>query len=277
MGHAQQAVELLTTATAEQAAQIADHLARANAERQKVEREITEQAVEMVLAAGLDSPDRRCIVLANDAWHGGVIGIVASRLVGQFNRPTILIACNGDGLGQGSGRSIAGFHLRDALAACGGCLESFVGHAMAGGLRIRVDRVAQFAAAMEQHAQQALPAECLEPTLDIDARATFAQLSFDAVQCLAKLAPFGQGNPTPLLCFEACQLLGPPRRMGRTGQTVSMLLGQGGVRVRAVGFGMGDLADALAGVRQVDLAAQPKINRFNGQASVELELVDVKW
>jgi single-stranded-DNA-specific exonuclease len=277
MGHAQQAVELLTTATADQARQIAGELARRNAQRQKVEREITEQAIQMVRAAGMDGPDRRCIVLAGDAWHGGVIGIVASRLVSQFNRPALLIACNGEGLGQGSGRSVPGFHLRDALAACSQHLESFGGHAMAGGLRIRRERIDQFAAALEAYARAVLGPQPPEAPLDIDARATLAELSYNAVEHLERLAPFGQGNPPPVLCFEGCQVLSPPRPMGRSGQTVSLVLGQGGHRVRAVGFSMGSLVGELGNVRQVDMAAQPKINRFNGQANVELELCDVRW
>ena len=132
MGHAQLAVELLTTAGPQEARRIAQYLQQQNSERQKTEREITAQAIEMVRAQGLDGPESRAIVLASEDWHGGVIGIVASRLVDRFHRPAILIAINGDGTGQGSGRSIAGFDMHKALHACGEHLMSYGGHAMAG-------------------------------------------------------------------------------------------------------------------------------------------------
>ena len=276
MGHAREAVELLTDVTPERAAQIAEYLTQQNAHRQKVEREIAEQAVEMVLAGGLDRPDNRVIVLASDRWHGGVIGIVASRLVDRFNRPAILVAFNGDG-GQGSCRSIPGFDIRKALAACGGFLKTFGGHAMAGGLRIDRDKMENFTAAMLTYAGEHVATEQLCPPLRIDAEASLSGLGYNVVEHISRLAPFGQGNPPPVLAMRRCRVLSPPRRMGRNGGTVSLMLSQGQASLRAVGFGMGELADSLAGVNQIDIAAQPVLNRYNGQTNVELQLQDVRW
>jgi single-stranded-DNA-specific exonuclease len=276
MGHAQLAVELLTDVTPERAEEIAQYLTQQNVHRQKVEREITEQAVEMVRDGGLDRPDRRAIVLASDSWHGGVIGIVASRLVDRFHRPAILVAFNGDG-GQGSCRSIPGFDICQALAACSEHLRSFGGHAMAGGLRIERENLERFTAAMLQYASLHVADGQLPPPLAIDAETTLASLSYNAVEHIARLAPFGQGNPPPILAFRRCRVLSPPRRMGRGGQTVSLVLSQGQGSLRAVGFSMGDLADALVGVNEIDVAAQPVLNCFNGQTSVELQLQDVRW
>ena len=276
MGHAQLAVELLTDVAADRAKQIAEYLTKQNTHRQKVEREITEQAVEMVLSGGLDRPDKRVIVLASDRWHGGVIGIVASRLVERFNRPAVLVAFDGDG-GQGSCRSIPGFDIREALAACSEHLTSFGGHAMAAGLRVDRKKLEGFTAAMLGYASDHVADEQLSPPLVVDAETTLAGLSYNVVEHIRRLAPFGQGNPPPLLAVRRCKVLSPPRRMGRGGQTVSIMLSQDQAALRAVGFGMGDLADSLVGIREVDVAAQPVLNSFNGQTSVELQLQDVRW
>jgi single-stranded-DNA-specific exonuclease len=277
MGHARLAVELLTDAPLDRCRKIAKYLAQQNTERQRVERAITAEAIQRVESLHLDAPENRAIVLWSDEWHGGVIGIVASRLVDRFGRPAILVAINGDGRGQGSGRSIPGFHLRDAMAACSKHLRSFGGHAMAGGLRIDRDRIEAFASDMAEYARQHVSAEDLTATLDIDAECSLAELNLGAVQHLARLGPYGQGNPEPVVAVRNCRLITSPRRMGRSGATIGMLLGQGDVKMRAVGFNMGDLADILEGVRTIDVAATPSLNCFQGNTTVELKLKDVRW
>ncbi len=276
MGHARLAVELLTDAPPARAAKIAEYLTRQNAERQKVERAITAEAAEAVTARGLDDPSCRAIVLTSTSWHGGVIGIVASRLVERFHRPAVLIALNGQD-GQGSARSIPGFHMRDALAACAGHLRNFGGHAMAGGLRIDRDRIEGFTAAFTDYAARHIDAKHLEPILPVDGETTLGALGYNVVEHLHRLAPFGQGNPPPVLAICGCTVVGAPRRMGRGGGVLSVMLSQGGASMRAVGFGMGDLADRLTGVACIDVAAEPTINTFNGRSSAELQLKDVCW
>ena len=277
MGHARLAVELMTDAPPDRCRQIAEFLARQNTERQKVERAITEQAAEMVIERGLDTGDSRAIVLTGEDWHGGVIGIVASRLVDRFSRPAILIAINGDGCGQASGRSVPGFHMRDALAACGEHLVSFGGHAMAGGLRVSRENIDRFTDAFLEYARQNVPDGELTPALEIDAETTLGALRYAVVEHLERLSPFGHGNPAPVVAIRGAEVAIPPKRMGRTGTTVGMTLAQDGASIRAVGFGMGDLADHLAGVPRVDVAAQPVLNTFNGRTTVELKLLDVRW
>lgn len=275
MGHARLAVEMLTRASEARAVEIATYLNTQNTARQKVEREITAQAVEMVRAAGMDAPDRRTIVLASDDWHGGVIGIVASRLVDRFAKPAILIAFNGRG-GQGSGRSVPGFNMCDALSACGEYLASFGGHAMAGGVRIEHDNVDAFAASMEAYARDNFIDAPAAPILRIDAETTLSALDYLTVEHIQRMAPFGQGNAAPVVVVRNCKVLIPPRRIGKTGRTVTMTLQQDGVSMRTVGFSMGDLADHLAGATYVDAAAEPVLNTFNGRTTVELQLKDVK-
>lgn len=277
MGHAAQAVELLTTSDAARAREIALWLAARNTERQKVERAIFEEARERVVARRWNESDRRAIVLASENWHGGVIGIVASRLVEEFSRPTILIALNGDGIGQGSGRSVPGFHLAEALAACGEHLLSHGGHAMAGGLKICREKIDGFTEAFEEYACRCLSPEQLIPRRRIDAETTLGALGYSVVDLLEKMAPFGAGNPRPVLAVRGCRLACPPRRMGRSGQAVSLLLSQNKTALRAVGFDMGDLADHLLGQETIDVAAEPMLNTYQGRTTVELRLRDVAW
>ena len=147
MGHARLAVELLTEAAKPRALEIATFLESQNRERQAIERQILASAMEMVRAAACARTTMRAVVLHSRDWHAGVIGIVASRIVEATGRPTILIAMT-DEIGQGSGRSIAGFHLAAALDACSGYLVSHGGHEMAAGLKILPGRVDEFAAAL---------------------------------------------------------------------------------------------------------------------------------
>ena len=277
MGHAHQAVELLTSDDPARCKALAADLETANEQRQKVEKAITAEAMEMVHAAGMDQPDCPAIVLANDAWHGGVIGIVASRMVDRFGKPAIMIAINDDGVGQGSGRSIPGFNLQRAIVDCQEHLRSCGGHAMAAGLKIDPENLPAFVAAFTQRAASDLGSEDVCPSLPIDAEATLAMLGQSSAERLARMAPFGQGNPEPVIALRGCRIVNPPKRMGKRGNHLTMMLTQGKGTIRAVGFGFGDLVETLAGVATVDVAATPTLNTFNGRTSVELHLKDIQW
>jgi single-stranded-DNA-specific exonuclease len=277
MGHADLAVELLTVAPPDRARQIADYLEQQNAQRQQVERRIAEEAAEMVCRMGYDAPEHRAIVLAGRNWHAGVIGIVASRLVERFGRPTVLIALGDDGAAaQGSGRSTEGYDLLAGLTACKHVLESYGGHAMAGGVRILPQNVEAFREALAKHAAGSISPDALRRKLRLDAQATLRALSYTTVEHLGRLSPFGRGNPAPALACMGCKLLTPPKRIGQSGNTVSMLLEQDGVRMRAVGFGMGSCVEGLAGAPRVDVAAEAALNHYQGATSVELKLLDVR-
>ncbi|MCD4823698.1 MAG: single-stranded-DNA-specific exonuclease RecJ [Phycisphaerae bacterium] len=277
MGHARLAIELLTTDSPDRAREIADYLANQNTERQKVERGITAQAIEMVEAMDLDDDKNRAIVLASRDWHGGVIGIVASRLVDRFHRPAMLVCLDENGNGQGSGRSIPGFNIADALQFCDEHLVSYGGHAMAGGLQMRAENFDAFAEAFGQYARQQVVPEQLTPALDIDAETTLDTLGYNVVEQIGRMAPFGAANRHPVIAIRGCRLMMEPKRMGRTGATVSLVLKQGSTRMRTVGFGMGDLTDLLTGVTEVDIAGEPMLNTFQGQTTVEIRLKDVIW
>ena len=276
MGHAREAAELLIRADQIDCRAPARALSRQNTERQKIERALTAEAGEMVVARGLDGDDSRAIVLAKQGWHAGVIGIVASRLVGRFHRPAVLICLDG-AAGRGSARSIPGYSIAEAFTACSEHLISHGGHAMAAGLTIDADRVDAFAEALASHARERITAEMLTPVLPIDAEVNLADLSVPIVQQIESMAPFGAGNAPVMLAVRDATIHAAPKRMGARGDTLSLLLSAGRTRVRCVGFGMGNLVDRLPGVRTVHVAGEPSINRYAGRVSAEMMLKDVRW
>ena len=283
MGHARLAVELLTRASAERARQIADYLEGQNRLRQKVEKEIAEQAGEQVKALGMDGEGYRAIVVASEQWHGGVIGIVASRLVDRFGKPAIVISLEGE-RAMGSCRSVAGFDMVGALEACGEWLSGFGGHAMAAGLTLEAGRVDEFREAFNRHALAVLVAEAGEAVLDIDAEVELGQLTLATMGLVERLGPFGAGNPSVRLAARGLRLAGPIRRIGQKGDHLQLALAAGddpdptgrpGGVMRAVAFGKGKWEKKLADAGRFDVAFEPVINRFNGRETVEMMIEEI--
>ncbi|MFQ5805958.1 MAG: single-stranded-DNA-specific exonuclease RecJ [Phycisphaerae bacterium] len=276
LGHARLAVELFTQAASEQAYEIATALDAQNRERRRVEREIVKQAAEMAIARGFDRESRRGIVLASSDWHPGVVGIVASRMVDRFHRPTVLIALGGSE-GQGSGRSIRHFPLHQVLAACEQHLISHGGHAMAAGIRIAPDQVAAFTDAfLAQAAQRLTPAD-LVPKLRLDDEVGLGQMVPELVDQIQRLAPFGIGNPRPGLATRAVELVDEPRAVGQGGQHLQFTVRQERTYRKAIAFGRGDRLEELADHRRLRLAFEPIINEWSGRRSVELKVIDWKF
>ena len=176
MGHARLSVELLTSDSEIRCYQIAEYLKDQNNRRRRCQRKIFKEVRETITATGLNHPDTKTIVLANENWHAGVIGIVASRVVDKFFRPTILIN-SADDIAQGSARSIEGFNIHAALTACSEHLISFGGHTMAAGLKIHKDKIADFARSLEEYASRNITEESLVSKLDIDADCQLGQLN----------------------------------------------------------------------------------------------------
>jgi len=191
MGHARLAVELLTSTSELRAMQIAEYLKGQNAKRQQCERKMLKEACKMVVERGLNHPDHKSIVLAAEGWHTGVLGIVASRLVDRFYRPTVMINASPseEGAAQGSARSIEGFNLLGAIQACSSHLASFGGHTMAAGLTIPPEKIEDFAADFETYAAGNLNEEDIVAHLHIDAIAALRQLSSPPKACAWRPPP----------------------------------------------------------------------------------------
>ena len=194
---AEKALRLLLTSDEAEAGELATLLDVQNRERQEVERRILAEAEEM-LGQEFDAGRDAAIVLGSRQWHPGVLGIVASRLARQHHRPTILVAFDSTGMGKGSGRSIEGLSLVEALGYCEELVEKFGGHEMAAGVAVREDKFAAFADAFRKAARELLSDEALEPRLHIDHELTLAQLNYDLLRWHQALEPFGSGNAQPI-------------------------------------------------------------------------------
>lgn len=276
MGHARLAVELLTRADAASAVKIAANLEQQNNARRALERRIAAEARQMVLDQGQDSDAVRAIVLASEGWHAGVIGVVASRMVDEFCRPTVMIALE-NGLGQGSARSVPNFPLHEVLGDCREHLETFGGHAMAAGIRIRADRVDAFRVALQARAGQLLTDLDLQPRLRIDDEVTLAELDEQLVRDLNRLEPFGAGNPPPRLATSSLSVVGEPRLVGSTQDHLQVVLADEGVQRKGIAFGQAKYRPQLLDHRRCRVAFQPIINEWKGRRSVELQILDFQF
>lgn len=276
MGHAQIAVEMLTRSDAAGALAIARNLEQQNQARQRLQRRIAAEAIDMVKRDGQDGDAVRGIVLASTDWHAGVIGIVAGRIAEEFGRPTVMIALE-NGVGQGSARSVRHFALNQVLADCAEHLISFGGHAMAAGLRIEAARVDDFRAAFQNRAAQLLTPADLRPRLAIDDVVELSDLSPDLVADLAKLEPFGAGNPSPRLATGWLNVVGEPRLVGAGEAHLQVMLGGDRCRCKGIAFGQAARREALLDKRRCRVAFEPILNEWQGRTSVEMQIVDFQF
>ncbi len=261
-------VELLLEQDLVRALNTARYLDQCNRERREVEKETLLEAERAV--AMLSDDHTHSIVLGGKGWHSGVIGIVASRLVDRYFRPTVLIALDGES-GKGSCRSINGFHLYHGLQACSESLTAFGGHEMAAGLSLPADQLPIFSAAFEAHARSMISDEDLVPKLRYDSVMLLEELDMDVLQQLAGLSPFGMGNPEPLLVVESVRAM----QVKTVGENhLRFTVCQGAFSHPAIAFGMLERRDEFQG--DVDLLVSPQINRYNGRETVQLRVKDVR-
>lgn len=275
LGSARRAVELLITDSYGDASAIAGELDRCNRERQTIERGILQEA-EAKIEREVDLESAHVLVVAEPGWHFGVVGIVASKLAEKYYRPTVMLTIEDD-VARGSARSIPAFHLYDGLDACQEFLLGFGGHAQAAGVKLRADRIEEFARALDAHAGQVLRPEDFVPTLQVDADIQLSHVDEALVRELDRLAPFGHGNRQPILAASGVSLAGEPRRVGGDGKHLSCYVRQGDASMRTIAFGMGEWAEVLRGHPQGwAIAFVPQINEWGGRRSVELEIKDIQ-
>lgn len=274
MDAAVRAVELLLTDDRAAAAAIAETLETVNADRQATDRQVLAEALEIV-ERRYDPERDHAVVLAKEKWHPGVIGIVASRVVERLHRPTILIALDGNGQGRGSARSIPGFHLLDALTACREHLDGYGGHRHAAGLAIRGNAVEPFRAAFEAYARERIRPEQLVPTLTIDLVLSLSALDSELYHALGKFAPYGPGNPEPVLALDGVASRGYPRIVGEN--HLKLLVAQEGYTLDTIGFNLGHLLQEHDLVRgRMTVACRLRENAFLGHGTFQGRLVDVR-
>ncbi|MEO0515037.1 MAG: single-stranded-DNA-specific exonuclease RecJ [Planctomycetota bacterium] len=283
MGHARQAVELLTTATGPRADALAAFLTEQNDARRTEERKVFEQAAKRVEAEGHAADDRRVIVLDDPAWHPGVVGIVASRLVERFHRPAVLLyhmaeeqqGEHGHRL-KGSARSVRGVHIQEAFAACAEHLDQFGGHAMAAGLSLRADRFDAFRSALVERVNQHLRVEDLIPSLRYDLEVTEQDLDPSVFADVQQLAPFGMSHPAPRFLLAGGIITRPPRRVGKAAAHLTLEIKVGQRALRGIAFGRGEDGDSLGVGDRLDLVFEPKLNTWNGVTRAEMMILDFR-
>jgi single-stranded-DNA-specific exonuclease len=269
---AMRAVEMLTTADLALASEIAQELNHCNSRRQEVEQAIIAEAQKLLNESGGIS-GRGAIVLGGDGWHPGVIGIVASRLVDIYHRPTIIVALGGE-VAQGSGRSIPGLNLYEAISACSEGLIGFGGHAAAAGLRLPPAHLPVFAERFDSYCRDRLTSEQLQKVLVVDAEVPLAMLTPRVVESLSALEPYGVGNPRPLLLASRVQVLGDPRVVGERKNHLQLRLGQDGAVVKAIGWNLAERGKLLAPNALYSFVFHPSINEWMNRREVQLEIKD---
>ncbi|MDB4916415.1 MAG: hypothetical protein JWM95_4059 [Gemmatimonadetes bacterium] len=272
LDRAMRGVELLTTTNEHDANAIARSLEEFNVRRQEIDRAVLDEARKRVLALDLD--ETFGIVLASDGWHPGVIGIVASRLVEEFGRPTILIGLEADE-GKGSGRSISRFDLHGGIAKYKHMLKRFGGHRSAAGVTIARDMVPEFARAFNEGARSELTLDDLVPELRVDMEVAPEDVTTEFEKLLRHLEPCGMGNPSPLLVTRGLKLASPPRRVGKEGLKLSIDMGVD-KPLEAIGWSMGERGKELDMDSRFDIAYRLEQDEFRGVSRLQARLADFR-
>jgi single-stranded-DNA-specific exonuclease len=266
---AEESLHLLLAQNLEEAMLIAQNLDLRNRERQKIEKSIVEEVIGVVRSK-FDAQKDFVIVEGQLLWHIGVVGIVASRVLQEFYRPTIIIGGE-NGEMRGSGRSIAGFDLAAALRECDEFLIRHGGHAMAAGLSILPEKIDLLREKINEFARLKLKSEDLQPPLRLDAEIGLNEINFESLAELDKLKPTGQGNPSVQFCSRNLSHAKPLQKMGAQKQHVKLWVSDGVVMHEAVWWNGGDKS---LPVGKFDLAFAPQINEFNGRRTVQLKVLD---
>ena len=269
MGFEKEAAELFLTDNIVKANSITENLNKYNRERQDIEKRIFNEAIEKIKSE--DMTNKNSIVLASKNWHHGVIGIVSSKLTELYFKPSILL-CLEDGLGKGSGRSVPGFDLHQALTDLSDYLDKFGGHEMAIGLTVDEKNIDVFKEKFEEYAKEKEIDKIL-PILEIDKQIGLKDIKLDVVKELDLLEPFGEANKPPIFVYRNLKI--DSIRALSDGKHLKLVLKDGNVLINAIGFNMGDLSrDYLIGDK-VDVAGNLEINSFNGRESVQINIKDI--
>ena len=269
MGHADEALKLFLSKDIYEVNELTKKLNDYNKMRQEKEKSIYEDAVNQIEKNKLY--ENCAIVVGGDNWHHGVIGIVSSKITDLYFKPSILLCYEGD-LAKGSGRSIPGFDLHDALMKCQDTIEKFGGHSMAIGITIKKDNFDKFANELEQIAKDSKIDEIV-PIINVDAKINLNEVSRETVESLKQLEPFGEGNKTPIFALKNLKV--DSIRSLSEGKHIKMTLKDGNSVVNAIGFNLGYLADEYRIGDKIDVVGTLEINSFNGVDSLQINVKDV--
>lgn len=269
-------VELLTATDSIEAMRIAERINDSNNERKSVDREITQEALEMV-ESGRCLASTNAIVVYNPSWNKGVVGIVASRLVEAFYKPTVVLT-RSNGFVTGSARSVAGFDLYSAIEQCADLLENFGGHVYAAGLTMKEEHVQEFASRMDSFVTSQVTEEMLTPVIEIDSVLNFSQITPKFFRLLKQFQPFGPGNSNPLFLTEDVYDSGGGRKVGAGGLHLKLDLIQESQpyhQIPAIAFNMADNFDYIKAGNPFDVCYSIVENYYRGNSTIQLRIKDL--
>ena len=272
------ALDVLLTKDEAEGQRLAHKLNEYNIQRKDEQARIFEEAMEQVVRQ--DMAEAKCLVLSGTSWTGGIVGLVASKMMERFHRPCVVISLNeATGIGRGSARSIHAFNIFDAIDSCRGLLAEYGGHAHAAGLSIAHDNVPDFAAQMNRLAGALLSDEDLLPTLDVAVEVDPADVCHQLIQQIETLAPFGSGNQEPLFVSRSVPIV-DVTRMGAEKQHLRLTLRADGLNgrdsVQCPWFSRGELADGLDVGTSLDVCYKPQFNHWNGRTSIQFMIEDIQ-
>jgi len=270
MGHAGEALKLFLTEDIKEAQEIAKKLNDYNKERQETEKRIFDEALQEIEK---EKEEKNVIVLGKEGWHHGVIGIVSSKVTEMYFKPSILICFEQDGLGKGSGRSVPGFDLYEALSKCNDNIDRFGGHSMAIGITVAKENFEAFKKDFEEYAQNSNIHDII-PIINIDEEVDSKDISVRAVAELSMLEPFGEANKMPLFLYKNLKI--NSIRALSEGKHIKLTLKDDNLIIDAIGFNLGHLTEEYRIGDKIDVVGTLEINRFNGMESVQINLKDIR-
>lgn len=270
MGKAEEALELFLSKDKNEVNELTNKLNEHNRKRQETEKTIFENAVEKIKEEHLD--ENKAIIVGGENWHHGVIGIVSSKITEMYFKPSILFSFEEDGIGKGSGRSIPGFDLHEALMKCSDTIEKFGGHSMAVGITVKKDNLEKFKKEFEQIATQSKIDEII-PIINIDAKVDLSDIDKEMVESLKQLEPFGEANKIPVFAFKNLKI--DSIRALSEGKHLKLTLKDNNYIINAIGFNIGYLANEYRIGDKIDVAGVLEINTFNGVDNLQINIKDI--
>ena len=272
--HGNHAVELLTEFNLEQAQQFAKEIEDYNSERKGLDKQITQEALLQIEEN--NEQERFTSVVFQENWHKGVIGIVASRLIETYYRPTLVFTKSGDYYAA-SARSVRGFDVYNALEACAEHLEQFGGHMYAAGMTLKAENYEAFKNAFEKVVQETIDPELLTPEIELDAEIDFSEITPKLVRILKQFEPFGPENMTPVFVTKNAIDTGYPKFMGANNEHIRLFVKQNNSEgIAAIGFNLANKKELIANQKPFQMAYCIDENEWNGQLSLQLRLKDIQ-